>query len=59
VFFDQRPIKPIGFVILTIGVVVAVLRSPTSSPIKNIGKLKRKQGHRYEVLNLAEQAETY
>jgi hypothetical protein len=28
VSFDQRPIKPSAFVILTIGVVVAALRSP-------------------------------
>ena len=50
---EQRPVEPIDFVVLTIGVVVAVLRSPNFIAHQEHRDAKREQRDRHEILNLA------
>src|SRR5579863_4702668 len=52
VLIDEGPIKPIGVVILAVGVIVAVLRSPYFISHENHGQTQRKHGDREEVFYL-------
>src|SRR5579864_6801294 len=50
---EQRPIEPIGFVVLTVSVVVAILCSPDFIAHQEHGKTKRKQRDGQKILHLA------
>lgn len=53
VLYEQTPIEPVPFVVLTVGVVVAVLSSPDLIAHKQHGKAKRKHGGGHKILHLA------
>src|ERR1700757_2566785 len=53
VLHKQRPIEPILFVVLTVGVVVPVLGSANLITHQKHGKTKRKHGDGHEILDLA------
>ena len=53
VLYEQRPIEPIRFVVLTVSVVVAVLRAPDFIAHQEHGKPKREQRDGHEILHLA------
>src|ERR1700740_2211515 len=50
--FPQRPIKPIAFVVLTIGIVVAVLRSTDLIAHQEHRQTKREHHDSEEILHL-------
>src|SRR5499433_2471946 len=52
-FFEQRPIVPVEFVVLAIGIVVAVLRPADFIAHKEHGQTKREHQHGEEILYLA------
>ena len=53
VLYEQRPIEPVPFVVLTVGVVVALLRTPDFIAHQEHGKAKRKHSDDHEILHLA------
>jgi len=53
VLHEQRPIKPISFVVLTVSVVVPVLCSADFIAHQEHWKAERKHGDSHEVLHLA------
>ena len=52
VLLKQRPIQPIGFVVVAVSVVVAVLRAPDLISHQNHGKPEREQRNGHEILHL-------
>src|ERR1700746_2619205 len=53
VLHEQRPIKPIPFVVVTVSVVVPVLCSADFIAHQEHGESKRKHGDGHEILHLA------
>lgn len=53
VLLKQRPIEPIGFVVVAISIVITVLRTPDLISHQDHGKAKGKQCNRHEILHLA------
>src|ERR1700685_2349127 len=49
---DQRPIEPIRLVVMTVGIVIAMLRSPNLIAHREHRQTKRKRGDGEKVLHL-------